>query len=155
RPRGRRAGVSGHDPADRIRRGTGLRLGERLRASLLSPDPDSGADRLGGVHRGPRPPDHDRRARPDRPAEQPGARGRGDRDARYPRPGPPGGRVATRNDERVPELRPEPERVAGATRRGDGTHPQSVDGTAAVRLAGPPLPVSNRVDLAATPATAP
>src|SRR5262249_1608831 len=57
--------------------------------------------------------------------------------------------------ERVAELRPESGGVAGADRRGYGADLEGVGGTATVWLAGPPLPVSDRVHLAAPPATAP
>ena len=44
---------------------------------------------------------------------------------------------------------------ARAHRRGHGADPQGVDGAAAVRLAGAPLPVPHRLDLAAPAAAAP
>ena len=139
----------------RVRRGARLRLGQRLRAPLLAAHPDAVPDRLGGVHRRPPEADQDRPARPDRPAQQSGARGRGAGDARHPGAGPPGRRAAAGDDERGPDLRPQPAGGARAHRRGHGADPQGVDGAAAVRLAGPPLPVPDRLDLAAPAAAAP
>ena len=143
------------DRAARVRRGARLRLGERLRAPLLSAHPDAVPDRLGGVHRRAPEADQDRAARPDHSAEQSGARGRGARDARHHGAGAAGRRAAARDGERGADLRPQPAGGARADRRGHGADPQGVDGAAAVRLAGPPLPVPDRLDLAAPAAAAP
>ena len=70
-------------------------------------------------------------------------------------PGTPGRRPAARDDQRVADLRPQPAGGARAHRRGHGADPQGVDGAAAVRLAGPPLPVPHGLDLAAPAAAAP
>ena len=153
-PRGRRPRLPRHDRAARVRRGARLRLGERLRAPLLAAHPDAVADRLGGVHRRPPQADHDRAARPDRPAQQSGAGGRGAGDARHDGAGTPGRRAAARDDERGADLRPQPAGGARAHRRGHGADPQGVDGAAAVRLAGPPLPVPHGLHLAAPAAAA-
>ena len=148
------AGLPGHDRAARVRRGARLRLGQRLRAPLLAAHPDPVADRLGGVHRRPPQADHDRAARPDRPPQQSGARGRGAGDARHDGAGAPGRRAAARHGQRGHDLRPQPAGGARAHRRGHGADPQGVDGAAAVRLAGPPLPVPHGLDLAAPAAAA-
>ena len=70
-------------------------------------------------------------------------------------PGTPGRRPAARHDQRGADLRPESGRGARAHRRGDGADPARVDRAAAVRLAGPALPVPDRLDLAAPAAAAP
>src|SRR2546427_12484780 len=69
RSRRRRRSLPVHDRAPPVRRGARLRLGERLRAPLLSPDLDAVADPLGRVHRRAREADQHRAARPDRPAQ--------------------------------------------------------------------------------------
>ena len=71
-------------------------------------------------------------------------------DARQPRARAHRGRTAARHHQRIPQLRPQPEGGARAHRRGDGADPEGVGRAAAVRLAGTPLPVSHRVDLAAS-----
>ena len=96
----------------------------------------------------------DRVARPDRAAQQSGARGRGAGDARHDGAGAAGRRAAAGHDERGADLRPQPGGGARADRRGDGADPARVDGAAALRLAGPPLPVPDRLHLAAPAAAA-
>ena len=138
-----------------LRRGARLRLGERVRASLLAPHPHPVADRLGGVPRRAPEEDHDRAARPHRPAQQSGARGRRDRDARHAGAGTSRRRPAARarrTKSMTYDLNPAEARER--TDEGHGADPQGVDGAAAVRLAGPPLPVPDDLHLAAPAAAA-
>ncbi len=124
-------------------------MGQRFRAPLLAAHPDPGTRRFGGLHRRMRAQIEDRLSRPDRLAEQSGARRRGAGDARHSGARPPCRRHAARDDQRVFDLRSQPAGGAGAHRRGHGADPQGLDRAAALRLAGPALPVPHRLGLAA------
>src|SRR6266849_4594994 len=112
RPRGGLARLSRHGRAQPICRGTGVRLGQRLRASLFPAHSDPVAADRRGLHRLACTQDQDRAARADCAAEQPGTARRGNGDARHDGRGPADRRHAARhtNEMLTYDLNPEESR---------------------------------------------